>query len=184
MPSTFRKRRIAAASIGGGTAHAGRLRAAMSSSLLTSCAFQPRPQWPSSMAPYLFVGALVNAAAVSAAVASVVIKAGLAVTVIACGERWPSAGEDGALRFALEDFLGAGAILSRLPFDKSPEALVCEQAFRGAQGHLHPLLYGCASGRELTLKGRAADVEYAARLDCCDAVPIMRDECLAPFHPE
>ncbi len=66
-------------------------------------------------APYLFVGALVNAAAVGRAVSSILARTEAAVTVIACGERWRAPADDGELRVAIEDYLGSGAILSRLP---------------------------------------------------------------------
>ena len=62
--------------------------------------------------PYLFVGALVNAQAVARAIFQVVEEQRLNVTVIACGERWKASTEDGTLRVAVEDYLGAGAILS------------------------------------------------------------------------
>ncbi len=133
-------------------------------------------------APYLFAGSLVNASTVSAAVELAANRLNLAVTVIACGERRREASEDGALRFALEDYLGAGAILSRLPFDKSPEAFACEHAFRGCRDRLQWLLRDCGSGRELLLKGRAVDVDFAAQLDRCDTAPIMWEGCLRRFH--
>ncbi len=65
---------------------------------------------------YLFVGALVNAAAVGRAVSSILARTEAAVTVVACGERWPAPTDDGELRVAIEDYLGAGAILWRLSF--------------------------------------------------------------------
>ena len=124
--------------------------------------------------PYLFVGALVNAAAVGAAVARLLARTGLCVTVIACGERWPEPGEDGELRVALEDYLGAGAILSALPGTLSPEARVCAGAFRAARPELAALLWDCGSGRELREKGFPADVRHAAQLDCYSSVPLMQ----------
>src|SRR5450755_716322 len=45
--------------------------------------------------------------------------------------------------------LGAGAILSYLSQEKSPEAWVCEGAFIQAQDRLETLLWDCGSGREL-----------------------------------
>jgi 2-phosphosulfolactate phosphatase len=107
----------------------------------------------------------------------------VAATVIACGERWPEPGEDGALRVAIEDYLGAGAILSYLAVDKSPEAQVCEGAFRGAQGRLTELLHDSISGRELRQKGWDADVEHAAQLNVYDVVPVMWHERLESFQP-
>src|SRR5690242_12191031 len=99
--------------------------------------------------PYLFAGALVNAAAVGAAVAAILARSALAVTVIACGERWPAPAEDGELRVAVEDYLGAGAILSHLHYPRSPEAQVCAGAFAAARDMLPDLLWDCGSGREL-----------------------------------
>jgi len=132
-------------------------------------------------APHLFVGALVNATAVSRAVSSILARTEAAVTIIACGERWPAPTDDGELRVAIEDYLGAGAILSRLPFSKSPEARVCEAAFLGAQGQLRELLQDSVGGRELRQKGYGADVARAACLDLYEAVPTMRQERLERF---
>jgi len=86
--------------------------------------------------------------------------------------------DDGELRVAIEDYLGSGAILSYLPFSKSPEARVCEAAFVGARGQLKELLQESVSGRELRQKGCAADVDRAACLDLYEAVPTMRHERL------
>jgi 2-phosphosulfolactate phosphatase len=75
-----------------------------------------------SAAPYVLVGSLVNARAVATFVGDCLSDTNLPVTLLSCGERWltPSSGEE--LRFAVEHHLGAGAILSCLDFDKSPEA--------------------------------------------------------------
>jgi 2-phosphosulfolactate phosphatase len=131
--------------------------------------------------PRLFVGGLVNARAVGAAVrATVRDDARRRVTVVACGERRVRGAddpptEDGDLRIAIEDYLGAGAILSLLPFSRSPEAELCEMAFRNAQPSLSNLLLDCGSGRELTARGLTEDVQHAARLDLYKVVPVMRD---------
>jgi 2-phosphosulfolactate phosphatase len=112
-------------------------------------------------------GCLRNAAAVSAW-ADV---AGGPVTVIACGEKWP----DGSLRPALEDLLGAGAILASMAGDPSPEARAAIAAFRDAAHRLPEVLSECASGRELREKGWAADVSHAARLNVSTTVPVLAD---------
>lgn len=132
--------------------------------------------------PHLFVGALVNARAVGEAVGEAVGKAAAhttgtgSVTVIACGERWGGVPtDDGELRFALEDYLGAGAILSYIPgaLPRSPEAQAAEAAFRAAQGNLTETVLACGSGIELSAKGYEGDVLHAARLNFFDAVPVM-----------
>ncbi len=129
--------------------------------------------------PALFAGAFVNAKAVADAVAELLAEnADLAVTVLACGERWrePDA-DDGDLRFAIEDFLAAGAIISHLPdsLSRSPEAGASGAAFRAARGDLLRQLRECGSGTELIAKGYPGDVDEAAALDTIFVAPILRD---------
>ncbi len=112
-------------------------------------------------------GCLRNAAAVGAWAD----KAGGPVTVVACGERWP----DGSLRPALEDLLGAGAILAAVTVEPSPEAQAAIAAFQDAASSLPHVLSECASGRELAGKGWQADVEYAAQLNVSATVPVLTD---------
>lgn len=126
----------------------------------------------------LFVGAFVNARAVGAAVGNLLTDTEAAcVTVLACGERWQEPSEDGDLRFALEDYLGAGAILAHIPpdFARSPEADVCEAAFLAARDDLADVLLACGSGVELIAKGYEGDVLHAAQLAVYDAVPVLED---------
>jgi 2-phosphosulfolactate phosphatase len=131
--------------------------------------------------PFLFVGTLVNARAVATAVSSLLEEHDLSVTVIACGERWSTPSEDGELRMALEDYLGAGAILSYLPYEKSPEARVCEGAFIQARDQLEALLWECGSGRELQMMGFAGDVTLASQLNRYQTVPVMQEGHLSPW---
>ncbi|MBA2393557.1 MAG: 2-phosphosulfolactate phosphatase [Ktedonobacteraceae bacterium] len=134
-----------------------------------------------SQVPFLFVGALVNAKAVAVVVSSLLEHQKPSVTVIACGERWKTPSEDGELRVALEDYLGAGAILSYLPQEKSPEARVCEGAFVQVRDDLHAMLWECGSGRELREKGFGMDVQHAARLNAYETVPHMRGDHFEAF---
>jgi 2-phosphosulfolactate phosphatase len=120
--------------------------------------------------PALFAGALVNATATAGAVEAGAKLRGCYVTVLACGERWP----DDSLRFAIEDYLGAGAILSHLSLPKSPEAQVCEAAFVGCRDPFAEVIWDCGSGRELRERGLEEDVRFAARLDVMDVVAMLR----------
>ena len=93
-------------------------------------------------------------------------------SVIAAGERWP----DDGLRPAVEDLLGAGAVIAALhergggPL--SPEASAALAAFRATED-VHTALAHCASGQELITSGYAEDVVIAAELDATDAVPVL-----------
>jgi 2-phosphosulfolactate phosphatase len=115
----------------------------------------------------VLAGCLRNAAAVAVAAR----EAGGAgpVAVVAAGERRP----DGALRPAVEDLLGAGAVLHALGGLPSPEARAAVAAWRRCD--LPGDLLDCASGRELAALGRAAEVRLAAEHDVSRVVPVLRD---------
>lgn len=115
----------------------------------------------------VLAGCLRNAAAVGAWAD----EADGPVTVIACGEKWP----DGSLRPALEDLLGAGAILAAMTGHPSPEARAAIAAFHDAAPRLLEALSQCASGRELSEKGWHADIGYAAELNVSSTVPVLTD---------
>ena len=113
------------------------------------------------------VGCLRNASAVANAVA-----VEETVAVIAAGERW--GGASGSLRPAIEDQLGAGAIIAALDREScSPEGLVAQA----------PVLAGCdvakivaasGSGQELSDAGFADDVHLAVQIDVSQIVPELQ----------
>ncbi len=130
-------------------------------------------------APAVLAGSLLNATAVAKAAALHMNQHEAGLTVLACGERWEDPREEGQLRFALEDYLGAGAILLNLDLPFSPEAAVCRAAFASAAPELRLLLRDCASGVELRDRGFPQDVEHASQLNICDVVPILDEGCFA-----
>ena len=113
-----------------------------------------------------FAGCLRNAAAVARAARS----CGPRVAVIACGEQWPN----GALRPALEDQIGAGAILSRLGGTRSPEAAAAISVFQSVAAHLRETLRNSVSGGELIGRGFEDDVAVASELDSDSVAPRLR----------
>lgn len=130
------------------------------------------------------LGALRNAAAVAGAVLAEQERRGArtSVAVIAAGElesREPGA----ALRFAVEDLLGAGAVidaLAALGLDhSSPEAAVAAEGFRSLRGAAKHLLTASGSGRELEADGRRDEVLAAAAVDAASVVPVLRDGVFA-----
>ena len=130
----------------------------------------------------VLAGCLRNASAVAREVAAC-LHAG-PIAVIAAGERWADPGppRDGAaaLRPAVEDMLGAGAILRALrvltgtaPDRVSPEARAAMAAFDEARDDLREWLLASASGRELVGRGRREDVVAAAALDVEAVAPVL-----------
>ncbi|NIA68162.1 hypothetical protein HBA54_06120 [Pelagibius litoralis] len=119
-----------------------------------------------------YAACLRNATAVVAA-----LQAGAAkreqtrIAVIAAGEHWP----DGSLRPALEDLLGAGAVLARLKGRLSPDAKAAAAAYRELRGDLADALALCPSGQELIAAGYPDDVAWATAEDSSTAVPLLRE---------
>ena len=111
-------------------------------------------------------GSLRNATAV----ANALTASNESVAIIPCGERWP----DGTLRFALEDWIGAGAIIHHLTGSKSPEAFAAEGAFLATAANLQNVLLACSSGKELIERGAIEDVLLAAALNESNAVPQLQ----------
>ncbi len=109
------------------------------------------------MASVLLAGSLRNARAVAEAAQQL----GNSFNVIPAGERWL----DGSLRPALEDWLGAGAILRWLPGSHSPEGESAVALFERHRERLVAVLDQCGSGRELDERGHDKDKFIAGQLD-------------------
>ncbi|MGI5212403.1 2-phosphosulfolactate phosphatase [Plantactinospora sp. CA-290183] len=100
------------------------------------------------------------------------------IGVIAAGERWP----DGSLRPGLEDQLGAAAVLDALatvPGGLSVEAAVALAALAGVRD-VPAAVRGSVSGRELAVRGFAADVEVAVQVGASPVVPVLRNGVFSP----
>jgi 2-phosphosulfolactate phosphatase len=123
----------------------------------------------------VLAGSLRNARAVAEAAQRV----GPRVNVIPAGERWP----DGSLRPALEDWLGAGAILRWLPGSRSPEAEAAIAAFEHYRDRIVEALDNCGSGRELEMRGHRRDKEIAGEVDVSDCVPGFDGVAFRPSPP-
>ncbi|MGB3375385.1 MAG: 2-phosphosulfolactate phosphatase [Microbacterium sp.] len=142
----------------------------------------------------VLLGGIRNAAATARAVMTLQERRAdrTSVSIIAAGERTPA----GDLRYAVEDQLGAGAVIAALTdlgIDHcAPDAAVASESFRALRRAVRHLLAASGSGRELTIgvpstarmaeSGiRPATVEEAAELDAVDAVPVLRGGVIERF---
>jgi 2-phosphosulfolactate phosphatase len=117
----------------------------------------------------VLTGCLRNAKTVAAA-ARAMAGEGL-IGVVPAGEQWP----DGSLRPAVEDLLGAGAILEALELPLSAEAQIARDAFRAVAPDLADILRASVSGQELISRGFYEDVEFAAAVNVSTVAPLLRD---------
>lgn len=106
------------------------------------------------------------------AVAAQAQARGSRIAVVPAGEQWG----DGALRPAIEDLVGAGAVLASLPGRLSPEAEAAVAAFERFRHNLPDALLRCTSGKELVERGFARDVEVAAEFGASATAPILRED--------
>lgn len=126
----------------------------------------------------VFAG-LRNAAAVAAHIMRVQHDRGrrTSISVIAAG----SGDEDATagLRWAVDDLLGAGAVvaaLGDLGIDHaSPDAAVAGEGFRALGGAVRHLLTASGNGRALAAEGERDAVLAAAARDAVPVVPVLRD---------
>jgi len=112
-----------------------------------------------------FTACLRNAPAVAAHLARLAAR----IAVIPAGERWSA----GTLRPCVEDWMGAGAVLSCLPGTRSPEAESAIAAFERFRDDLRSALSRCGSGKELAERGFHSDIELASQYAVSVAVPIL-----------
>ena len=122
---------------------------------------------------HVLAGCIRNATA--AAQAARELAAGGPIALIASGERWGV--HDGPLRPAVEDLLGAGAVLTALDPSAamsaprcSPEAAAARAAFVAARPRLYDTIAGSVSGRELLARGWEDDVATSAAHDVSTVV--------------
>jgi len=116
-----------------------------------------------------FAGCLRN----SKAVAKAASHYGNIISVIPAGERWE---RDNSLRPALEDFIGAGAIIRYLQGSLSPEAKAAVACFQSTKDNLQSVLKQCSSGKQLIEMGFEKDIHPISELDVDDCAPVLKDD--------
>lgn len=116
----------------------------------------------------VYAGCLRNASALAEHLSRTAQRIG----VVPAGERW----RDGTMRVAIEDLLGAGAVVAALGGDLSVEARLAAETFISARGAIERYITQCISGQELIGWGFPDDVALASQLDASTAIPLLRDD--------
>lgn len=125
---------------------------------------------------HVVAGGLRNAAAVAAHVLEVQRSRAerTSISVLAAGDTDEAGG-----RFAVEDLLGAGAVIAALGDlgidHASPDAAVAGEGFRALGGAVRHLLTASGGGRALAADGGREAVLAAAARDAASVVPVLRD---------
>lgn len=115
-------------------------------------------------------GGLRNAKAVAEYARSI----GKNISVIPAGERWQEQFlSGGSIRFAIEDLIGAGAIISYLKGNLSPESKSALAVYESVKENLLEEIKNCSSGKELIERGFEEDVNLACEFNVSDCVPVL-----------
>ena len=122
-----------------------------------------------------FAGCIRNATAL----AGVLRHYATGISIIAAGERWK---QQQTLRPAIEDLIGAGAVIHALEGTRSPEAETAAHVFEAFRDDLESVLCTSGSGKELIGRGFTADVRLAAALDASRCVPVLKDGAYRSYH--
>lgn len=105
------------------------------------------------------------------AVANLAKEYGKKISIIAAGEQWT----DKTIRFAFEDLVGSGAIISYLTGCLSPESKVGLSVFKDSIPTLFNDIKNCSSGKELMERGFENDIILACELNSSNNVPGLTD---------
>lgn len=126
----------------------------------------------------VLAGCFRNAGAVARA--ALALAGGGDIGVIPAGERWP----DGSLRPAVEDSLGAGAVIHALDRPMDAEARVARGAYLAAAVELDQIIRSSVSGQELIGDGFEEDVDLALQVDTSKHAPLVNEGLYDRFQPE
>ncbi|MCW3126649.1 MAG: 2-phosphosulfolactate phosphatase [Bacteroidetes bacterium] len=102
------------------------------------------------------------------AVADAAMRMGRKISIIPAGEIWP----DSSLRPALEDMIGAGAIISYLKGRLSPESIAALSVFNDCKD-IYEQISRSSSGKELIAMGFEEDVRIASKYNVSDSLPVL-----------
>jgi len=126
---------------------------------------------------HVVVGGIRNAGAVAEHVLRLqqVRAARTSITILAAGH--PDDTDATALRFAVDDVLGAGAVIAALGDlgidHASPDAAVAGEGYRALRGAARHLLSASGTGRVLADAGRSLVVHDAAARGAASVVPVL-----------
>lgn len=125
------------------------------------------------------VGGIRNAGAVADHILGVQRARGARTSIALIAVGYPEDTDATALRFAVEDLLGAGAVIAALGDlgidHASPDAAVAGEGYRALRGATRHLLSASGTGRVLADAGRSRVVQDAAARDAASVVPVLVD---------
>jgi len=131
-----------------------------------------------------FVACFLNARGAGRMLADISREQRKGVALIAAGEATEDQEADlDHRRFAIEDHLGCGAVLSELKIDLTDEAAACREAFLASKHEYAAVIRESPSGRYLADRGLAADLSHCLLLSIYDTLPVIREGRIGAWTP-
>lgn len=131
-----------------------------------------------------FVACFLNARAAGRMLADISRERRKGIVLVAAGEAVEDQETDlDHRRFAIEDHLGCGAILSELKIGLTDEAAACREAFLASKREYPALIREGPSGRYLASRGLAADLSHCLQLSIYDTLPVIREGRIGAWTP-
>ncbi|KTS12860.1 MULTISPECIES: 2-phosphosulfolactate phosphatase [Microbacterium] len=128
----------------------------------------------------VLVGGIRNARAVADRVLEIQTARAARTSIALIAVGYPDGPDAETLRFAVDDLLGAGAVIAALGDlgidHASPDAALAGEGYRALRGAARHLLSASGTGRSLTDAGRADVVQAAAARDAASVVPTLIDD--------
>jgi len=141
-----------------------------------ACSTAAGPEYP------VFMGSFLNARATARALMNSP-NAKNGIVIVAAGEVVEGQFDDLQIRrFALEDYLGCGAILSQIRAPMTPEAEICKRAFEYSLQDYAELIRESESGKYLVERNQEADIVHCVQRDLYGIVPIAKGGQIVPFN--
>jgi 2-phosphosulfolactate phosphatase len=132
-----------------------------------------------------FIACLLNARTAGRLLGDISRDRGTGVVLVPAGEAVEDQETDlEHRRFAVEDYLGCGAVLSELKTELDAEASACREAFLAAKSGLAGIIRDSPSGRYLVDRGHAADLSHCVQLSIYEVLPVVRDGRIAAWAPD
>jgi 2-phosphosulfolactate phosphatase len=131
-----------------------------------------------------FIGCFLNARALARVLNSVAAASAKDITLIAAGEVREDQEDDlKTRRFAIEDYLGCGIILSELKMRMTAEAELCMRAFDASNHDYAGLIRASLSGQYLINRGLEFDISHAVQKNIYGTVPVLEQGRFISFNP-
>ncbi len=122
-----------------------------------------------------FIGCFLNARALARVTGGLAHDSARDVTLIAAGEVKEDQEDDLQVRrFAIEDYLGCGFILTELGMELSAEAELCRRAYEASKMDYAALVKASLSGQYLVQRGHEYDISHAVQRNIYEVIPVIR----------